>query len=201
MHTTDMNKSIGSTLPAHDEISPGAHSPLGSICGALKVHFPTSLKNDMKNRRGQLGVRLLALLLPLFALVGTQSAQAAIAQRGTATTATTTTATLTILKPTGVVAGDVMIAIFSDPNNNNGAANLSGWTSIDSVNVGGGDAYATVLYRVAGASEPTSYAFNLGTTGGIGGIVAFSGVDTSGATPFDVATGTIATANASPATA
>src|SRR5262249_47896043 len=158
------------------EISPGTHSPLGSICGAPKVHFPTPLKNDMKNRRGQLGVRLLALLLPLFALVCTQSAQAAISQRGTASTATTTTTTLTINKPTGVVAGDVMIVTISNPGENNTAASLSGWTLISGSNLGSGASYGSVLYKVAGGSEPANYGFTLGTAGGLGDIVAFSGV-------------------------
>ena len=195
MQTNDMKQSTGSTLQAHDEISPGAHSLLGTImqiCAAPKLHFPTPLKTDMKNRRGQLGVRLLTLVLPLLVLMGTHNAQAAIAQRGTATTATTTTTTLTINKPTGVVAGDVLIASFSSSANNNAVASLSGWTSIAGANLGGGSAYGTVLWKVAGGSEPTSYAFSVGGVGTVGAIVAFTGVDTSGATPFD-ATGTLAT--------
>src|SRR5205823_12829996 len=141
----------------------------------------------------QLGVRLLTLVLPLLVLVGTPNAQAAIALRGIATTATTTTTTLTITKPTGVVAGDVMIANISNPGANAGATS-TGWILIGAAaNTGG---RSTVLYKVAGGSEPSSYAFALdaGTTAGLGSIVAFSGVDTSGATPFDVAPGTILTA-------
>src|SRR5438874_1301814 len=140
MQTNDMKQSTGSTLQAHGEISPGAHSLLGTImqiCAAPKLHFPTPLKTEMKNRRGQLGVRLLTLWLPLLVLLGTPNAQATITQQtGSPTTATSSTTTLAINKPSGVVAGDVMIASFSSSANNNAAASLSGWTSIAGANLG-----------------------------------------------------------------
>ncbi len=141
----------------------------------------------------------LALILALVLVAVVNSAMpmqvsAAIAQRGTATTATTTNTNLTINKPTGVVAGDVMIVNIAKVGNNTTAPSLAGWTLIDGRSLGGMTRrYGAVLYKVAGASEPASYTFALGTgtNGAVGSIVAFSGVDTSGATPFDVAPGTI----------
>jgi hypothetical protein len=61
-----------------------------------------------------------------------------IAQRGTATTASTNAATsaMTINKPTGVVAGDLMIVSIvqnETDNDNGGLSNVTsdGWTLID----------------------------------------------------------------------
>lgn len=131
-----------------------------------------------------------------------------IAQRGTATSASisgnTSTTVLTINKPTGVVAGDIMIASISQYCNNSGAtaANLSGWTKIDSRLLGGTKSYATILYKVATSTEPSSYSFNITLPNYTAGtIVAFSGVNTTGGSgvagvgsgPFDATTGTITT--------
>ncbi len=137
---------------------------------------------------------LLALALALAAqVVGPKPAIAAIAERGD-TWATTSSTTLTISKPAGVVAGDVMIVNIAKVGNNTTAPSLNGWTLIDGRSLGGGiPRYGAVLYKVAGSSEPASYAFTLGfgTYGAVGSILAFYNVDTSGATPFDVAPGTI----------
>jgi hypothetical protein len=55
-----------------------------------------------------------------------------------------------------------------------------------------GRRYGTVLYKVAGASESGPYVFSTSVTSNSAGtIVAFSGVDITGLTPFDVAPGTI----------
>ncbi|MFM7310452.1 MAG: hypothetical protein ACKOZY_07570, partial [Flavobacteriales bacterium] len=109
-----------------------------------------------------------------------------IAQRGTATSAISTTATVTINKPTGVVAGDMMIAnIGNFFNGTNTSATSSGWTLIAGTDVDRGR--ATLLYKIAGASEPASYTFDVTafSSAATGAIVAFSGVDNT--TPFDVA--------------
>ena len=115
--------------------------------------------------------------------------QAAIAQRGSATTATVTTGTsLTVNQPSGVVAGDVMIVSIAQYAGSAGsAASLSGWAAVTNGSLGGSTSrYGTLLYKVAGASEPTSYTFTLtpSVSGAVGDIVAFSGVDN--ASPLDV---------------
>ena len=128
----------------------------------------------------------------------TNSTFAAIALRGSATSATTTNTTLTINKPTGVVAGDVMIVNICQTGNYTTDASATGWIIIDGANLGNAtNRYATVLYRVADGTEGTSFIFTLGsgTNGAIGSIIAFSGVNTSGATPFDAALGTINTSS------
>ena len=85
---------------------------------------------------------------------------AAIGLRGTST-ANSTNTSLTILKPAGVLAGDLMIITIAQ----NGTAGLSnptcaGWTLIDGANLGGGtNRWGAVLYKMAGAAEPANYTF------------------------------------------
>lgn len=152
----------------------------------------------------------------LAAIFLTTSAQAQILQRGTATSNTTTNSTLTINKPTGVVAGDVMIVNIAQagPSGGNVLSNptSSGWTLITGADLAGGTRrWGAVLYKVAGASEPSSYTFTLDVDGnsGAGSIVAFSGVDATGGVlvgggaggPFDVTPGTLNVTNNTSASA
>lgn len=126
-------------------------------------------------------VMFLTLMLALLLINGTDL-RAQIALRGTATSATTTNTPLTINKPAGVVAGDVMIVniTYTNPNTYTDAS-LTGWTLVAGARQSTGTRYSTVLYRVAGGSEGTSYTFSLpaGTTSAVGSIIAFSGVDAS----------------------
>lgn len=124
----------------------------------------------------------------LASLVLSSNAFGQIAQRGTATSATSTNTSLTIDKPTGVVSGDVMLVNIT--SNNGGTPSLSGWSSLGTGIFNGSNLRATVLYKVAGGSEPANYTFALGAgaNDAVGTIVAFSGVDN--ASPID-ATGTM----------
>jgi len=116
-------------------------------------------------------------------------ATGSIAQRGTATTAQWSSgSTLTINKPTGVVAGDLMLVCIAQhvTSGTPSAATLSGWSLVQSGSLSGSSLdYGTILSKVAGPAEGSSYAFTLaGTVGGaVGDIVAFSGVDNT--TPVD----------------
>jgi hypothetical protein len=126
----------------------------------------------------------LVFLLPALFLCFTLKAQ--IASRGTATTATTTNNSLVIAKPAGVVQGDIMLVNIAALGSSS-AATSSGWTTIrTSLLTSSPRRYISVLYKIAGASEPASYSFSMGsgTTSGSGAILAFSGVDP--VTPFDV---------------
>jgi hypothetical protein len=108
-----------------------------------------------------------------------------IAQRGTATTAISTSASVTVSKPTGIVSGDIMIAnIGNYINATQTSATSSGWTVIAGTNLDRGR--ATLLYKIAGASEPSSYTFTVtaSSSAATAAIIAFSGVDNT--TPFDV---------------
>ena len=149
-------------------------------------------------------------------LVFINSGYAQIAQRGSATTAAITTTSVTINKPTGVVQNDVMIVNIEQGGNTGTDPTCTGWTLIDGavIDAGGKLRRQAVMYKVAGASEGSNYAFTLGSgvNEGSAAIVAFSGVDATGGYlvggsnggPFDVSpgkinatqiTGTTATAN------
>ena len=96
---------------------------------------------------------------------------------------------LTVNKPTGTAQNDVMIAAVSVRPNTAGLTSPSGWTLVRTVENTGGAAHVLAIYRkVAGASEPTSYTWTLSnSTGAVGGIQSFSGVDTT--SPIDVESG------------
>jgi len=118
---------------------------------------------------------------------------AAITQVGTATTANQAAGTsITITKPTGVAQGDVMIVnIMMRGGTNNTfppfTTDNPSWTPIASHGIEGNSNRRTAsAYRIAGASEPASYTFALGSnaSNSVGAIVGFRGVDTP--TVFDV---------------
>ncbi|MEI7809308.1 MAG: Ig-like domain-containing protein [Verrucomicrobiota bacterium] len=120
--------------------------------------------------------------------------QAAIAERGTATTTigANDAATLAINVPTGVVAGDVMMASILEYDNATGQPTCAGWTLIKTnILAGTKTGHGAILYKVSTGSEPASYSFTL--TGApvqsLGSMVAFSGVDTAGGYKPDGATG------------
>ncbi len=137
--------------------------------------------------------------------LGATNGQAAIAQRGATTTATATSTTLTIPKPTGVVAGDVMLATlacYGTVATVQTTPVCAGWTLVKSGNLRTSThyPYGAVLYRVADGTEGSNFAFALGTgtANAVGDIVAFSGVDATGGVdpagtaasgPFDVTPG------------
>ena len=125
------------------------------------------------------------LAMSILFLLSASSSWGQIAQRGTATTGTSSSASVTVNKPTGVVQGDIMIANvgnYRDATQSNAAC--SGWTVIAGTDLSRGR--ATLLYKIATASEPANYTFTVTTSSSAaaGAIVAFSGVDNSN--PFDV---------------
>lgn len=102
----------------------------------------------------------------LLILIGfTNNIAAQIAQRGTATTASVSNSnTLTINKPTGVVAGDIMIATFASSDNSSLSGNnadLTGWTDIDGNNLNNNRKRVSAIYKIATGTEPASYTFNV----------------------------------------
>jgi hypothetical protein len=131
---------------------------------------------------------VLAFAIMLISLLQINHASAQIAQRGSATTATGNK-TITINVPTGVVAGDIMIANISEYyNGTNVSATSNGWTELSGSDLGN-QGRGTILYRIANSSEPASYTFSAtdnAATKTAGAIVAFSGVDEN--SPFDLIT-------------
>lgn len=91
-------------------------------------------------------------------------------------------ADLVLPKPAGTVENDVMLVQIISAGNQN---TLAGWTALISQAVAGCCSYG-VYRKVAGASEPSSYTFDVaGTAVAQGTIDAYRGVSTS--TPEDAA--------------
>lgn len=94
---------------------------------------------------------------------------------------------LTINVPAGTATGDVMIASVAVLPPAVTIIPPAGWTSLNRVDQSAGNASTQeIFYRVAGGSEPASYTWTFsGAIGGAaGGILDYSGVDTT--SPIDV---------------
>ncbi len=88
-------------------------------------------------------------------------------------------ATLTISQPPGVQSGDVLIAHVIVQTAGNTVTPPSGWTLIKRQDSLSSMSTAT-YYKVAGASEPSTYSWTFSTAGeASGGIADYSGVDTT----------------------
>lgn len=122
---------------------------------------------------------LLAVLTLLLLLAG--RAHAAIAFRAASSASITSGTTVTVTKPTGTVAGDVMVAtVIARPVGATITA-PTGWVLVRSTSQSAGPSikFAT-YYKVAGASEPANYTWTLGgsaNSGVVVGVGSFSGVD------------------------
>ena len=88
---------------------------------------------------------------------------------------------LTIDKPSGTVAGDVMIASIALRPNTATVTAPAGWKLVRRIDNGNPNANSlAVYYKVAGGSEPANYAWTFSTpTSAPGGIQTFTGVDTT----------------------
>lgn len=113
-----------------------------------------------------------------------------------------TAGTLTIPKPAGTVAGQALIATISARPRNLTVTVPSGWTLMTTTQQTNGGSSTlpggmTLLtyYRIVGTSEPSSYSWTFANKAGsgpnyggsaVGGILAFSGIDTSSGSPINV---------------
>lgn len=141
---------------------------------------------------GQLRVAMV-LFVCLFASNTVVTAQ--IAQRGTATFATSTEITVGVAKPSGILAGDVLIATINQADNDKrdlSNATLTGWQLVGGAKFyssGDNEWWGTVLYKVATASDvsATNFTFAGDSDSDVmqASIIAFSGVDQTN--PIDVA--------------
>ena len=90
------------------------------------------------------------------------------------------TTSLTIARPTGLAAGDVMVAAIAQPENNT-ISTPSGWTRVVSNQLNSGSVpNLAVFVRVASVGDTSTASFTFTTVGDesmAGGIAAFRGVD------------------------
>lgn len=105
------------------------------------------------------------------------AAGSTIAQVGTWTNVqTASTTTVTVTTPSGVTAGDVLVAVIAWYSHAITAP--AGWTQLTTATDGGGDIQA-VYYYVAGASTPASFTWTqTGSSGMAGAMGAYRGVKT-----------------------
>ncbi|MEE9268703.1 MAG: hypothetical protein V3V49_00420, partial [Candidatus Krumholzibacteria bacterium] len=111
------------------------------------------------------------------------SADVVFEQVETATTLAFTS--LDITKPSGTVEDELLIAIVASEKNN-AIISPAGWTVIDDgVDGDKGNARTTVVYKVAGPSEPAVFTFTSSAAKkAVGAILRYSGNDPT--TPIDV---------------
>ena len=91
---------------------------------------------------------------------------------------------LTVAKPAGTTAGDVLLATVSHQGGSGRSISPpAGWTNIPGANASdGSNARIHAFYKVATGSEPASYVFTLTGGGGMsiaGGVVALQGASTT----------------------
>lgn len=166
----------------------------------------------------------LAVFLLTF-LLSASSSWGQITQRGSATTAsaaTTNNKTISINKPSGVVAGDVLIfsVVQNETDNDNGglaSPTLTGWTLVKDVLIrsegtsnGDNAWFGSIYYRVSDGTEGNTFSFQMHSRCdmAIGSMVAFTGVacnalkpnGTTGG-PFDIVPSNFNNANSLTATA
>lgn len=100
---------------------------------------------------------------------------------------------LTINRPAGTVAGDVMVAAIAVRPSSVIITPPAGWAAQAAAlqNAAGNSSRQQIFYRVAGGAEPASYTwlFDSPFAGAVGGIISFAGVDT--AAPFDAYAGNL----------
>jgi hypothetical protein len=91
---------------------------------------------------------------------------------------------LAINKPAGTVAGDLMVLSIAARSDTAVITPPAGWTLLlTTTNATNTRSKLSTYYKIAGASEPTSYAWSSGAIEAVASLVSFSGVDAT--TPFD----------------
>ena len=100
---------------------------------------------------------------------------------------------LTINKPPATVTGDVMVATVAVRPSGSILVIPAGWTLVrQTTTVGADTERVETYYKVATAAEPASYTWtvsSVASTGAVGGIIAFSEVDTLSLSPVNVEAG------------
>ncbi|AOT02493.1 hypothetical protein ASPU41_03140 [Arthrobacter sp. U41] len=98
---------------------------------------------------------------------------------------------VSLTKPSGTAAGDVLVASFTADKNPTVSAVPAGWTAIvNNLSISSG-ARVFAYYRVVGSADPGSYSWTLSTTAKWGGgVTAYRGVNNT--TPLDSAVATAA---------
>jgi hypothetical protein len=174
--TIAANTGGGSNLPGNLEYISKFSSVLSA--GQVAAHY-----NATNYRQTVLAESSLVSLWPLGESSGTVAADVKGTNNGTYTNgvgpvaaaatagAESTSGTLTINKPAGTVQGDLLIAAFAVGNT---VATLAGWTPLRA-DANGSIDNSQLFYKVAGATEPASYAWGFSSALASGVIARWTG--------------------------
>jgi hypothetical protein len=126
---------------------------------------------------------LLCLLAVLVASVVVPTIAWATVNYGSSQTSTSTTTTITLARPSGTAAGNLLLVQIGRNGGSNGSVTVpTGWNLVNDTNRST-DVGQTILYKVATGSEPANYSFTVsyGVSGqrASGVIARYTGVDTS----------------------
>ena len=145
----------------------------------------TPMRNNNDKVRARKSPRILLASVFAFVVFGMFQVQAAIAAVTFESKAESEgkSTSIPIGKPSGTVAGNLLLATIGQDQHDAVISAPSGWTLI-SRGAGGADftkdAYLAIFYKIAGSSEPSSYSFT--STKGenfAAAILRYSGVDTA----------------------
>ncbi|MEY2569013.1 MAG: hypothetical protein QOE35_3542 [Actinomycetota bacterium] len=162
--------STGGTVA--NQLTAGADDQLVAITGSTGTRTATSAA-----AADSVSASFALKAMPSYSTIAFRSASSATNGAGASS--------LALQTPTGVAAGDVMIAqVAAGGGSNTTITAPAGWTAVDTKN-NGTKVNEMVAWKVATASEPATSAWTLtGTPEASGGVVAYSGVD--GTAPVDV---------------
>ena len=153
-----------------------------------------------------LTLKIVAIVFLMANLIFANTTYGQVSIRSTSSASINSGSSLTIPKPAALQSGDLMIVNIAHDNTSNNPVS-TGWIPISGASIGGGQ--ISLLYKIAGSSEPPNYTFTSADNPAVGTIVAFYGVNVTGGFlvggsaggPFDVAPGSWNTANSSTVTA
>jgi hypothetical protein len=113
----------------------------------------------------------------------------AIVHRASSSASSTSGESVTVAKPAGTAAGDVLVARVANRGNVAATMSSAGWTRVGSTQ-SAALLKSVVLVRVAGAGEPSSYTFDVSETSNlVASVTAYDNVDN--AHPVDAFAGQV----------
>jgi large repetitive protein len=149
---------------------------------------------ELRNDAWWLTLRLEDSKLPLPYVI-----DPAVSHRNTQTGSATGATSVSVTKPTGVQANDLLVAHVMVTGNVTASIAGSGWTAVTS-GTAANTATQASFYKIAGGSEPASYSFTwTGSQAAAATVTAYYGVKSS--SPFDLSSAIASTNNTTSVTA
>jgi type II secretory pathway pseudopilin PulG len=201
--TTSVEKSISGTVTSAGGSSTSSTAdddPTTSSIGTTSA--PTSISQAGTGVSMSLAGSGNSLTMNQYSQTTTTTTTTGNVTKRSASYATSASGSVAVIAPSGMTAGDLLLAGLSYQGTC--MATPSGWTLIrcDTNTSGGNNVTSSVFYKVATSSDVTAGSFSFatgGTSGTVGGIIAYTGqdpsapIDTSGAATGSSTTATTPT--------